>query len=894
MSEQDMDNNHEHEEHLDPDIEDGDDDGGDLNASPGTNDDAEPVNIGDMMKRSFLEYADAVNSGRALADVRDGLKPVHRRIIFAASALGAEWNKAYKKSARIVGDVIGKYHPHGDTAVYDAAVRMAQLFSMRYLLIDGQGNFGNIDGDSAAAMRYTEMRLTRLCGEMVRDLKYDTVAFEPNYDGTETEPSVLPTPFPNLIVNGTEGIAVGLGAYVPPHNLRDVVQLTLRLMDDPEAPTSELLQLMGAPDFPTGGILYNLGGMVTAMEEGRGRMNLRAKWHEEPRGRGASNIVIDELPYQVNKSELVVKISELVADKIVEDIVDLRDNSNKKGGIRVVIGVRAGTSAEAVFSQLCRLTNLDTSIHYDCNVLVDGWPVRRGIRHMLLDWIRFRKSVIAARIRYELKQARTRQHLLRGFLQALNRLDETIAYIRSASAVSDARAGLMTLLSIDEVQSQAILDLRLQKITGMEIEGIRNESIHIDGEIVRMNAILSDDSAIIAIAKVELQGIADRYGDERRTEVNHALGQMDTADFITVEDVLISVTRKGYVKRVSADSLSTQNRGTKGRKLLTVDDDDEVSYVYHCNSHDLLMVMGVSGTVYGIKAYQIPDASIGGGRGRHIRNVVDGLEEEIVAVLTVPENDASAALMTVTVNGYVKRTPIASYRNMTRRGGLRGLGIKEGDALLTAAITRPGDHILITASTGKAIRFETDSVRAMGRDTEGVIGIRLPAGAQVVGAYVVSANLSPEAIAARGEAVPDADSAASSDDAVGEATSESEGSAAEAAYDLSMNDGKYLVCIGAKGVGKRTAVGLFPVQKRAGLGVIAFNVIGKTGNLVAATGMEQGMDIILFADNGVTNRIRFEDIPDTGRATSGARLMMVDESVSVTRVTTALTELAAE
>jgi len=797
--------------------------------------------VSDAMRQSFLDYSMSVITDRALPDVRDGLKPVHRRILYAMDQLGNTHNKAYKKSARIVGDVIGKYHPHGDASVYGAAVRMAQPFSLNEPLVDGQGNFGSIDGDSPAAMRYTEIRLTRLAGEMFADLDKETVDFRDNYDGTEKEPVVLTTPYPNLVCNGGEGIAVGMASSIPPHNLRAVVDATLHLMDNPDASVSDVVSILKAPDFPTAGIVHGLDGFAEAVETGRGRVKIRAKWHEEDRPRGGKAIVIDELPYQVNKATLVAKIAELVRDKAIEGIAELRDESNKEG-IRVWIGLKKDESPEAVFATLTTMTELEISFSYNCVVIAGGVPRLLSLKEMILQWITFRQEVVLARHIFERKQALARLHILEGYMAALGMLDQVIATIRGSESSASAKAALVDLLSIDEAQAQAVLDLRLQKLTGMELDGIRNEHTQVSAKVADLTAIIESPDRIRGVIRGELNDIANRYGHDRRTEIGHGISDITREDLIPREDVLIAMTQGGYIKRMPADSMARQNRGTRGKKAMEVGDDDSVNFMKQAHSHDSLMVFAKSGQVYGIKAYRIPEAAPTS-KGRHIRNVIDGLDEEISAVLALPEHDPDTSVLTVTRSGQVKRSSIEDYSGATRKGGVRGVGLDDGDSLIAAFAVRDGDHLVLVANSGKAIRFDLESVRVMGRAAGGVRGIKLDDGEFLVGAAII-----PQI----------------------------------------QEQPLFLLCVGAQGVGKRTPVEEFPVQGRAGQGVIAFKANSKTGDLVMAMGVTLAYDLIMFASNGVSNRISVPDIRETGRAASGVYLMNLDDGHRLVSATTAL------
>ena len=793
------------------------------------------------MEQSFIDYSMSVITDRALPDVRDGLKPVHRRILFAMHEASNTYNKAYKKSARMVGDVIGKYHPHGDTSVYGAAVRMAQPFSMNALLIDGQGNFGSIDGDNPAAMRYTEMRLSRMSGEFFNDLHKETIQWRPNYDGSEKEPEVLTAPFPNLLVNGVEGIAVGMASSIPPHNLTAVVDATLHLMDNPEASTADLVNILKAPDFPTAALVHGLDGFADAMETGRGRVKIRAKWHEEERGRGASAIIIDELPYQVNKARLVAKIAELVREKIVEDIVDMRDESNKEG-IRIWIALKKDASPEAIFSELCSKTELETSVSYNCVVLVKGIPKLIGLKSIIQEWIKFRQEVVLARHVFERKQALARLHILAGFMAALGLLDEVIKTIRGADSPGQAKSDLMALLSVDDVQAQAILDLRLQKLTGMELDSIRQEHAQFVAKVAALTEIIESPQRIDEVIRAELHEVVKLFGHARTTEIGYDISDITREDLIARENVLLVMTKGGYIKRLPANALERQNRGTRGKKAMEIGDDDTISFMRQAHSHDSLIVFAKSGQVYGIKAYRVPEGSLTQ-KGRHIKNVIEGLDAEIQSVLSLPEHDSETSILTITRSGQVKRTDIENYAGTTRKGGIKGAFIDEGDELVSAFTVKDQDHIILVANTGKAIRFEATDVRVSGRTAGGVRGIRLDDDEFIVGAAIVQGG---------------------------------------------KDDNLYLLCVGANGVGKRTNVEEFTSQSRGGGGVMAFKANSKTGNLVAAMGVTEDTDLILLSSNGVSNRISVPDIRETGRVASGVNLMNVDAGHNVVSVTTSV------
>lgn len=794
-----------------------------------------------VMEQSFIDYSMSVITGRALPDVRDGLKPVHRRVLYAMNEMGNTFNSKYRKSAQAVGETMGKYHPHGDSAIYDAIVRMAQPFSLLHPLIDGQGNFGSIDGDGAAAMRYTEMRMARMTGEFFADLYKETIEWDPNYDGERVEPSVLTVPFPNLLVNGGEGIAVGMASNVPPHNLNAVCDAALMLMDNRDATVADVVSVLQAPDFPTGAIVHGLDGFAEAVERGRGRVYLRSKWHEEERTRGAKAIVLDELPYQVNKADLVARVAELVREKQIEDIVDIRDESNKDG-IRVWIALKKDASAEAVFATLCAKTNVETSISYNVVVLVDGRPYTLGLKDVIKHWIGFREEVVLKRHIFERKEAMKRLHILEGYMKALGQLDAVIKAIREAASPADAKQSLIALLKVDEIQAQAILDLKLQKLTGMELDSIREEHAKFVKLVADLTAIIDSPERIREVIRGELAEVKKRYGMERRTEIGHGISDISREDLIPREDVLLAMTQGGYIKRLPANALERQNRGTRGKKAMEIGDDDSINFMKQCHSHDSLMVFAQSGQVYGIKAYRIPEGTLAT-KGRHIKNVIEGLDEAINTVLALPEANPELRVLTVTKFGQVKRSSIEEYAGATRRGGIRGVGLDEGDSLVGAFAVLDTDHVMLVANTGKAIRFAASEARVMGRIAGGVRGIKLDDGEFVVGAAIVPGGQAPDL---------------------------------------------YMLCVGANGVGKRTPVEDFPVQGRAGGGVIAFKANDKTGDLVTAMGVKDDQDLIMFASNGVSNRVAVVDIRITGRAASGVILMNLDEGHTLVSATTAM------
>lgn len=783
-----------------------------------------------VMRDSYLTYAVSVITDRALPDVRDGLKPVHRRILFAMHNQHLSASSAFRKSARVVGDVIGKYHPHGDTAVYDAMVRMAQPWTLLHPLVDGQGNFGSVDGDRPAAMRYTEVRMRRLADALFADIEKDTVEFRDNYDGAEREPVVLPAAYPNVLVNGADGIAVGMATRVLPHNLGEVIDAFEAYVNNPEITPAELLQYMPAPDFPTGGLVYDLDGYAQALAAGRGRIRLRAKWHEETRKQGV-NLVIDELPYQVNKAQLVEAIGALVKERQVEDVADLRDESDK-GGVRIVIELKRGAMAEVVFNQLAAVTALDIALSYNVMLLLGQQPLQMGFIEIFKHFLEFRLEVVRRRVQFDLQKAQARLHILDGLMRALNALDEVIALVRSTPDGATARAGLQDLLGLDAGQAQAILDLRLQKLTGMELSALRAEFDAVTAQVAECQAILADPARQQAMVLEDASAVRAKFAQPRCTEIAHHLSTLDREDLVPCEPVLIPVTRGGYLKRIPARLMNAQHRNTRGKSWMVLGDTDFVESVYTGSTHDVLLAMTQTGQLHARKVYQLPEGGANT-KGRHVRNIFEDLQGEIQTILTVPAFSDEWYLLSVSAKGQVKRTALSHYLSATRKGGVQGVLVDDGDRIAAVAACREGDHVLLVSSAGKAIRFRitADEVRPMGRVAGGVRGIRLEDDAEVVGLVVLP----------QGE------------------------------------DVGQLLCIGANGVGKRTPVSEFQPQTRGGVGVSSFNINSKTGPLVRAMAVVDSDDLVMITDSGVSNRIRVESIRLTGRIASGSFLMNLDQ-----------------
>ena len=818
-----------------------------------------PVNLEDEMRQSYLDYAMSVIVGRALPDVRDGLKPVHRRVLHAMRELGNDHTKAYKKSARVVGDVIGKYHPHGDTAVYDAIVRMAQPFSMRYLLVDGQGNFGSVDGDAPAAMRYTEVRMTRIAGELLADIDKDTVDFAPNYDGSETEPSVMPARIPNLLVNGSSGIAVGMATNIPPHNLGEVITATLALIEDPLISIAELIAIMPGPDFPTAGIINGSQGIYSAYTTGRGRVYVRARLHvEEIDSRGREALVVTELPYQVNKARLIEKIAELVRDKKLEGISELRDESDKDG-MRVVIELRRGESSEVVINNLYKQTPLETVFGINMVALRDGQPKVFDLKSLLECFVRHRREVVTRRTLFDLRKTRDRAHVLEGQAVALANIDEVIAVIKASPTPPEAREALtvrfwspgavMEMLAragnvstrpegadenfgpgergyrLSTIQAQAILDLRLQRLTGLEQAKIITEYEELLVRIREFTEILADPEKLIAVIRAELAEIRDNYADKRRTEIVQVHSSLETEDLIPEEDVVVTLSHQGYAKAQSVRDYQVQKRGGRGRAATRVKEDDFVDKLFVANTHDTLLCFTSTGKVYWLKVYQVPRAGHGA-RGRPMVNLLPlEPDERINAVLPVRQFTDHNFIFMATSDGTVKKTALDAF-SRPRAAGIRAIELHEGDRLVDVAITDGECDLMLCASSGKAIRFHESDVRPMGRTASGVRGIRLAEGHEVIALLI-------------------------------------------------MGQGEVLTAT-ENGFGKRTDPVEFPVQGRGGQGVIAIQTSDRNGRMVGAIQVADEDEIVLISSGGTLVRTPVADVSRQGRNTQGVRLIRID------------------
>ena len=801
-----------------------------------------PRDIVDEMKESYLNYSMSVIVSRALPDVRDGLKPVHRRILFGMSELGSSWNRPYKKSARVVGDVLGKYHPHGDSSVYDALVRMAQTFSMRYELVDGQGNFGSIDGDNAAAMRYTESRMTKISSEMLKDLDKDTVEWGLNFDETLKEPTVLPSAVPTLLVNGSEGIAVGMATKIPPHNLTEVVNGLIALIENKDISTEEIMTHIKGPDFPTAGLIMGMDGLKSAYETGRGKIKMRARAHIETNKSGRNSIVITEVAYQTNKANLVEKIADLVRDKKVVGISDLRDESDKDG-IRVVIETKRDAVPEVILNQLYKHTQLQDTFGIILLALVGGVPKIMPLKEILTHFINFRHEVVVRRTQFELKEAEARAHILEGLKTALDNIDEVIKVIRGSKNPTQAKEGLMNSFGLSEIQSQAILEMRLQKLTGLEVEKVVAEYKELIKIISNLRGILESETQRMDIIKKELSDIRELYGDERRTEIIQVDMDFSMEDLIAEEEVVLTITHQGYIKRTALNTYRTQRRGGRGIQGAMSKDEDFVEHLFIANTHNYMLFFTDKGKCFWLKVYDIPQ----GGRATRGRAVVNliGCEpgEKVKAFVSVKEFDDDHYIVMATKNGIVKKTVLSAYGN-PRKGGIYAIEIREGDELIEARITNGEYDILLGTHEGKSIRFSEKNIRPSGRKTMGVIGIRLgSAQDRVIGMLVV------------------------------------------------RREGTILVAT-EKGMGKRTEVIQYRTQTRGGKGVMTMRCTDKTGKMVKIMEVVDSDDLIVITDSGVLMRQSVGAIRTIGRVTQGVRLVKLDEGASISSITRVISEEA--
>lgn len=793
----------------------------------------EQVDISREMRTSFLDYSMSVIVQRALPDVRDGLKPVHRRILHSMNTLGITASVAHKKSARIVGEVIGKYHPHGDTAVYDAMVRMAQDFSYRYPLVDGHGNFGSMDGDGAAAMRYTEARMSKIAMEMMKDIQKDTVDFEDNYDGEEKEPVVLPARFPNLLVNGSVGIAVGMATNIPPHNLGETIDATLAIMDDPDITITDLMEnYIPGPDFPTGGIILGRAGIRQAYETGRGSIILRSKVRIEEMENGKKRIIVYEIPYQVNKATMIEKIASLVREKVIDGITYLNDESNREG-VRIVIELRKDVQEYVILNQLYRLTPLQTSFGINMLSLVNGAPKQMGIKETLQHYVDHQIEVTTRRTRFDLKKAEDRAHILEGFRIALDHIDAIIALIRASRNDEEAINGMMTRFALTEIQAKAILQMQLRRLTGLERDKIETEYNELLVTIADLKDILSNESRIHEIIRNELNEVKEKYGDPRRTEISDEGMEMDDEDLIPVEDIVITMSTSGYIKRAPVDTYKTQHRGGRGVKGMSLNEDDVIETLVTMSTHDHLLMFTNLGRVYRLKGYNIPNASRTS-KGLPVVNLLSlEKEEHVTAMVPMKEESPAQYLFFVTQKGIVKRVKVEDFDFIPRKGKI-AIQLREDDELINVKPTSGEDEILIAGSNGKVIRFEEDEVRPMGRTASGVRGFNTDGGT-VVGVAV-------------------------------------------------SHEGKYLLSVSENGYGKRSEIDEYRKTNRGSKGVKTINVTTKTGSLVAVRAVNGDEDAMIVTDKGIIIRIALDHVGVYGRNTQGVKLINVADDEMVTKV----------
>ena len=790
------------------------------------------VDINNEMKKCYIDYAMSVIVGRALPDVRDGLKPVHRRILYSMQELGLEPQKGYRKCARIVGEVLGKYHPHGDSSVYDALVRMAQDFSLRYMLVDGHGNFGSVDGDSAAAMRYTEAKMNKIAVEMLRDIRKETVDFMPNFDGEEKEPVVLPSRYPNLLVNGSSGIAVGMATNIPPHNLGEIIDGTIMLIDNPETTVLELMTAIKGPDFPTGAIVMGKAGIRAAYETGKGKIVVRAKAEiEEENGR--NRIVVTEIPYQVNKAKLIENIADLVKDKKITGISDLRDESDREG-MRIVIELKRDANPNVILNLLFKHTKMQDTFGVIMLALVDNEPKVLNLKEVLTHYIVFQKEVVTRRTIFELNKAEARAHILEGLKIALDNIDDVINIIRSSKTSDIAKSTLMERFQLSDKQAQAILEMRLRRLTALERDKIEEELNEIMQYIEYLNSILADEMKLLGVIKEELIEIKNKYNDERRTEIQKVVNEIDIEDLIQEEDVVITLTNSGYIKRISADTYSAQRRGGRGIQAMTTKEDDFVENVLITSTHSDVLFFTNKGRVYKKRAYEIPDAGRTA-KGTNIINLIPiEQDERIETVLTIADEIREGYLFMATKKGLVKKTHLSEFKNL-RKNGLIAISLREGDELLKVKVTRGDADIVIVSEHGNAIKFNEQDVRAMGRTAAGV----------------KSMNLREDDIAV--------------------------------CMDIAVDDEDLLV-ISENGFGKRTPLVEYKRQNRGGVGLITYKISEKTGKVVGATVCKAEDELMLINTSGVAIRINVSDVSVTSRATMGVRLMRTSDEERIAAI----------
>ena len=792
-----------------------------------------PIEIAEEMKKSYIDYSMSVIVGRALPDVRDGLKPVHRRILYSMSELNLTPDKPYRKSARIVGDVLGKYHPHGDSAVYLAMVRMAQDFSTRGLLVDGHGNFGSVDGDSPAAMRYTEARMSKLALELLRDIDKETVDFVPNFDESLKEPAVLPSRYPNLLVNGSNGIAVGMATSIPPHNLGEVIDATVHLIDNEECSVDDLMKFVKGPDFPTSAIIMGKENIAEAYRTGRGKVKVRARAVIEELPKGKQQIVVTEIPYQVNKAKLVERIAELVKDKKVEGISDLRDESNRNG-MRIVIELKRDVNANIVLNNLYKHSQMEETFSVIMLALVNGQPKVLNLKQILYHYVQHQKDVVTRRTKFELNKAEARAHILEGLRIALDNIDAVISLIRASKTTQEAKSGLMEKFGLTDIQAQAILDMRLQRLTGLERDKIEAEYEELIKKINRLKEILANERLLLNVIKEEMLIIKENYADERRTEIRHAEGEIDMRDLIEDEEIAITLTNFGYIKRLPADTYKSQKRGGRGISALTTREEDFVKHLVSTTTHSKLLFFTNKGRVFRLNAYEIPEGKRQA-KGTAIVNLLQlGPNEKIATLLAIDEKDDNKYLLLATKNGIVKKTDREEFKNINK-AGLIAIGLREDDELIGVKVTDGNKDVLLVTKEGMSIRFDENDIRPMGRSAMGVKGITL-----------------------------------SNDDKV-----------------VSMSlceEGTDVLVVSENGFGKRTDINEYRTQIRAGKGIKTYNIAEKTGKLVGAEMVNEDDEMMIINSDGVLIRLRVNEISLFGRVTSGVKLMKTDDEVNVVSI----------
>lgn len=792
-----------------------------------------PIEIAEEMKKSYIDYSMSVIVGRALPDVRDGLKPVHRRILYSMSELNLTPDKPYRKSARIVGDVLGKYHPHGDRAVYLAMVRMAQDFSTRGLLVDGHGNFGSVDGDSPAAMRYTEARMSKLALELLRDIDKETVDFVPNFDESLKEPAVLPSRYPNLLVNGSNGIAVGMATSIPPHNLGEVIDATVHLIDNEECSVDDLMKFVKGPDFPTSAIIMGKENIAEAYRTGRGKVKVRARAVIEELPKGKQQIVVTEIPYQVNKAKLVERIAELVKDKKVEGISDLRDESNRNG-MRIVIELKRDVNANIVLNNLYKHSQMEETFSVIMLALVNGQPKVLNLKQILYHYVQHQKDVVTRRTKFELNKAEARAHILEGLRIALDNIDAVISLIRASKTTQEAKSGLMEKFGLTDIQAQAILDMRLQRLTGLERDKIEAEYEELIKKINRLKEILANERLLLNVIKEEMLIIKENYADERRTEIRHAEGEIDMRDLIEDEEIAITLTHFGYIKRLPADTYKSQKRGGRGISALTTREEDFVKHLVSTTTHSKLLFFTNKGRVFRLNAYEIPEGKRQA-KGTAIVNLLQlGPNEKIATLLAIDEKDDNKYLLLATKNGIVKKTDREEFKNINK-AGLIAIGLREDDELIGVKVTDGNKDVLLVTKEGMSIRFDENDIRSMGRSAMGVKGITL-----------------------------------SNDDKV-----------------VSMSlceEGTDVLVVSENGFGKRTDINEYRTQIRAGKGIKTYNIAEKTGKLVGAEMVNEDDEMMIINSDGVLIRLRVNEISLFGRVTSGVKLMKTDDEVNVVSI----------